>query len=112
MNRHIRKRKILKRRIAVVMACICMFAAIGILGSMVLTDAKAETDNHETVYKYYKSIEIKSGDTLWSIANEYKSEDCTTQEYISEVKSLNGLSTDDIQDSHHLMIMYYDTEYR
>ena len=112
MNRHIRKRKILKRRIAVVMACICMFAAIGILGSMILTDAKAETDNHETVYKYYKSIEIKSGDTLWSIANEYKSENCTTQDYISEVKTLNGLVTDNIQDGQHLMIVYYDTEYR
>ena len=112
MNRHIRKRKILKRRIAVVMACICMFAAIGILGSMILTDAKAETDNHETVYKYYKSIVIKSGDTLWSIANEYKSENCTTQDYISEVKTLNGLVTDNIQDSQHLMIVYYDTEYR
>jgi len=112
MNRHIRKRKIIKRRIAVVMACICMFAAIGILGSMILTDAKAETDNHETVYKYYKSIEIKSGDTLWSIANEYKSENCTTQDYISEVKTLNGLVTDNIQDSQHLMIVYYDTEYR
>lgn len=112
MNRNIRKRKVLKRRIAVVMASICMFAVIGIFGSMILTDAKAEADNHETIYKYYKSIEIKSGDTLWSIANEYKSEDCSTQEYISEVKTLNGLATDNIQDSHHLMIVYYDTEYR
>lgn len=112
MNRHTRQRKVLKRRFAVVMTSICMLAAICVFGSMIFTDAKAETDNHETVYKYYKSIEIKSGDTLWSIANEYKSEDCTTQEYISEVKSLNGLATDNIQDSQHLMIVYYDTEYR
>ncbi len=112
MNRHTRQRKVLKRRFAVVITSICILAAICTLGSMIFTDAKAEADDHKTVYKYYKSIEINSGDTLWSIAKEYKSEDCTTQEYISEVKLINGLATDNIQDSQHLMIVYYDTEYR
>ena len=59
--------------------------------------------------KYYKSIQIHSGDTLWNIAEEYMTEDYeSVSEYITEVKKINKLSSDQIQDSQYLTVPYYD----
>ncbi len=59
--------------------------------------------------KYYRSIEIKKGDTLSGIAARYiSSEYSGKKEYISEVVRLNNL--DDINDIHagdHLIIPYF-----
>ncbi|MCR5650641.1 MAG: LysM peptidoglycan-binding domain-containing protein [Lachnospiraceae bacterium] len=59
--------------------------------------------------KYYKSIEIKKGDTLSGIAASYiSSEYSGKKEYINEVVKINSL--DDINDIHagdHLIIPYY-----
>ena len=59
--------------------------------------------------KYYKSIQIHSGDTLWNIAEEYITEDYESfNAYITEVKKINKLSSDQIQDSQYLTVPYYD----
>jgi SOS regulatory protein LexA len=59
--------------------------------------------------KYYKSIQIHSGDTLWNIAEEYITEDYeSVNAYITEVKKINKLSSDQIQDSQYLTVPYYD----
>ena len=34
------------------------------------------------------------------------------QQYIKEIKQLNGLTSDNIQESKHLLIAYYDTEFK
>ncbi len=61
--------------------------------------------------KYFKSIEIEAGDTLWSIAEEYMSYeyDCT-MDYVRELKSMNGLVSDDITEGNSLVIAYYSEE--
>ena len=58
--------------------------------------------------KYYKCITIEEGDTLWDIANEYKTEEyASTQAYIDEVLAMNNLNTDVIVDGTNLLIPYY-----
>ena len=58
--------------------------------------------------KYYKCITIEEGDTLWEIANEYKTEEyASTQDYIDEVLAMNNLNTDVIVDGTNLLIPYY-----
>lgn len=58
--------------------------------------------------KYYKCITIEEGDTLWDIANEYKTEEyASTQDYIDEVLAINNLNTDVIVDGTNLLIPYY-----
>ena len=60
-----------------------------------------------------KSIVIQPGDTLWDIALEYKTDDYgSTQEYVDELKEINSLESDSIQESQYLMIAYYDEEFR
>ena len=64
------------------------------------------------IYKYYKSIEIQPGDTLWDIAEStMTSEYDSVQEYVQVLKEMNNLDSDDIQAGQYLMIAYNDTEF-
>lgn len=89
-------------------ACLILTCAI-FFGSFF---SKAEDTFHEkdTAYKYYTSIEIKPGDTLWEIASNYISEEYSSiNDYISEVKSINSMASDDIKEGHFLTVPYYST---
>lgn len=62
-------------------------------------------------YKYYTSIGIEQGDTLWDIAKEYITpEYADLQEYIDEIKELNNLGDDEIHSGQYLMIPYFAEE--
>lgn len=64
-------------------------------------------------YKYYKSIEIQTGDSLWSIANEYRTEEYSSvQDYINEVKYINNMKDDHITNGAFLVIPYYSSDLR
>ncbi len=77
------------------------------------SDAHGNAQESPITYKYYKSIIIQPGDTLWDIALEYKTDDYgSTQEYVDELKEINSLESDSIQESQYLMIAYYDEEFR
>lgn len=71
-----------------------------------------ENTSDQTVYTYYKSIEIQPGDTLWDIAEEtITSEYDSVSEYVQVLKDMNNLDSDDIQAGQYLMIAYSDTEF-
>lgn len=79
----------------------------------VLSSAHGNLEEDPVGFKYYKSIEIKQGDTLWGIANKYMTDEYDSpQEYIDEIKELNGLTSDNLQESKHLLIAYYDTSFK
>ena len=66
----------------------------------------ARGNGNETSERYYKSISIESGDTLWDIAEEYMTSDYdSVNEYIAELKKINCLKSDDIQSGQHLIIV-------
>lgn len=93
-------------RIGCVLAAVILTAAcfIGIGICRFAAPAAAGTD----VYKYYTSINIKKGDTLWSIANEYMTEEYDgIEEYILEVRRLNHLCGDGIRAGGYLAIPRY-----
>lgn len=74
--------------------------------------SKAETQAAEVpAYKYYKSIEIQSGDTLTAIANTYISDQYSDiNSYIEEVESINGLTSTTIHAGQYLTVPYYSSE--
>lgn len=52
----------------------------------------------------YQSIEIESGDTLWTIAEEYRGE-LSTKECVAVISEANGiLDTDSIQSGDFLLV--------
>jgi len=58
--------------------------------------------------RYYTSIEVKRGDSLWSIAKTYnKNSGMKIQAYINEIKKINNLSTDTIETGDLLTIVYF-----
>ncbi len=68
----------------------------------------AYADQSQTRTRAYKSIQISSGDTLWSIASEnYTEEWESIPEYIDVIKTCNSLGKDDITAGCYLVIPYY-----
>lgn len=58
--------------------------------------------------KYFTTIQVEEGDSLWSIADSYCSSDYTDyNEYIDEVKSINNMDDDNIKKGSYLVVPYY-----
>lgn len=58
--------------------------------------------------KYFTSITVETGDTLYTIAEKYYTEEYKSIEsYISEIKRVNGIRSDYIQQGAFLTIPYY-----
>lgn len=63
-------------------------------------------------YKYYKSITIESGDSLWSLAEEYMTDDYDSiDEYVQVLKTINNLHEDKILAGQKIIVAYNDTEF-
>ena len=94
---------------AVLIAVLCSIFAVR---GMRFVQAKDSSDA-ESAYRYYKSIELKAGDTLWDIAETY-ADACSLSvpEYVQELKAINGLRGDLIHEGQHLTIVYCDNAYR
>lgn len=105
-DRHLKNQALLQLLIKGVILCfvlVMMLCALSLHGK-----ASAKTEK----YKYYTSITISYGDTLWSIAEEYMDKDFYTKKsYIQEVKSINHLHDDIIKEGKMLIIPYYSSEY-
>lgn len=81
-----------------------------LIGSSVLNSSRTSAATEYQEELYYKAIEVKEGDTLWSIANTYMCEEFDSkQDYINEIKSINHLTDDTIHSGSYLTIPYYNT---
>ena len=58
--------------------------------------------------KLVTSVEVKKGDTLWSIASGYMTyEYDDVKEYVEEIKESNGLSSDTIHAGNYIIVPYF-----
>ena len=71
----------------------------------------AEAQNLSTGNRVYKQIMVEEGDTLWSIAVEYKPQDCSIEEYIAELKKLNAINGDTILAGYNLTVYEMEATY-
>lgn len=108
-----RKLRNLKRKL-VVLTMITLFILIGCMHfGKLSSDAHGNLEEDPVSFKYYKSIEIQDGDTLWGIAEKYMDDEYdSVQDYIAELKEINQLVTDDIQSANYLTVVYHDTEFK
>ena len=111
-NESLRKREVVVRRQKSLLAiAIIVIVAVGILlGSSI--NALASSDKDISSYnKYYVSIRIESGDTLWTIADEYVDGfNLSKADYIAEVCQINGISENNIQAGDHIVVPYYSQD--
>lgn len=84
--------------------------AIGVMFGTMLTKAKGT--GQDTGYKYYRNIEIASGDSLWSIADTYMdtAHYMTRSDYINEVMELNHMVSDRLIAGQKMIVPYYSEE--
>ena len=88
----------------------CSIVAVFIICSIVFGSSLTQAAPAETTYKYYTSIQLEQGDTLWDIAkvyisNEYKD----THAYIEEVCAINHISPNEIHEGQYIVVPYYST---
>ena len=93
-----------------------IISALAIISLSILLisfSTEANDMEHQPSYKYFKSVEIAKGDTLWSIAKDnidyeyYKN----TYDYVNEVKRMNSLTSDRIVAGSYIIVPYYSSEF-
>lgn len=101
------------RRYYLIMLLIVAVAIVAIAIIAASFSSQANDEDHMATYKYYKSIEIQKGDTLWSIANSYSDTNhyASTTEYIKEVRNINSLTSDNIIAGSYIIVPYYSYEF-
>ena len=101
-----RRRLQVYRRKAVMLA---VFFLLCINAGSLMTNAFADEGKQEEIMPRWTSVRIQAGDRLWSIADRYaKKSPMTTEEYVEELKRMNGLSSDTIHAGNYLAVVYYE----
>lgn len=107
------KKQILKTFFCkVVTVCTLIVMGVVIALSASVFEQKVNAQNDEILHKYYTSVTIEPGDTLWSIADtNYADGYDNHSDYIKEVMHINHLeSSEQIISGTSLVIPYYSYE--
>lgn len=81
--------------------------ASGLFGQTLL-NVHAEEEHVTGLNRYFTSIQIQKGDSLWDIASRYsQGSDYTVPEYVAELKQMNGLRYEDIHSGEYLTVVYF-----
>lgn len=114
-NSKITKKQLRKKKLFQIRCTICMtILFISIISILSVFPAKAKTTTNSQVNscKYYKSIQIKKGDSLWSIAKENMDYEhySTVKAYLNEIKTSNSITSNTIIAGAYIIIPYYSSE--
>lgn len=107
----IRRERELRRHITLFMLSAVIILALSVsAGSFI---SRAQGSDSETYYKYFTSVRIMSGDTLWSLAETYADENFESKTaFIKEVARTNHLLDENIKEGDYLIIPYYSKEFK
>ena len=111
-NESLTKREaVVRRQKSLLAIAMILIVALGILlGSSINTLASSKKDV-SSYNKYYESICIESGDTLWTIADKYIAEfNISKTDYIDEICQINGISEDNIHAGDYIVVPYYSQD--
>ena len=104
MNRRIVQRKM--RNFTIIILMILAFCS-GFFGHTLL-NAHAEEKYVKPLNRYYTSVQLKQGDSLWDIAGTYaEGSGYSTREYVDELKRMNGLKGENIHSGEFLTVVYF-----
>lgn len=114
MSRKQKQRKILKRRIMLTLTSLAIIIGVSaaccgyVIGTRLRVNAHSNSNSIDKEQKYYTSIEIQKGDSLWSIAQSYMNDDYESiEDYVNELKTINKLNSDCINEAEYLTVAYY-----
>ena len=97
---------VMKKRLLVISFLIFICALV--MGSILVEATNPKELEKASFNKYYTSIKIEEGDTLWSIEKRYNiGKISKSKEYIQDLKNINGLKSDTIHSGQYLIVAYY-----
>ncbi len=113
-NNKLKRQRIFRRQIMLLGFATAVLIFVSILfASSIMADA--QSDEFTPSFKYYKTVTVHAGDTLWSLAQEEYSEEhySSIREYMSEICSINRISdTSNLKAGENLIMPYYSTEFK
>ena len=111
-NESLRQREIVVRRQKSVLAiAIIIIVALGILLGSSMNALASSGKDVASYNKYYTSVRIESGDTLWTIADEYvEGFNLSKLDYITEVCQINGISENNLHAGDYIIVPYFSKE--
>jgi hypothetical protein len=92
-----------------------LMVAVLLILSLLFFNMLVQADDRKeaaSLYKYYTSVPIHPGDTLWDIASKYCGNADRLPEYVQELKQINHLKNDEIHAGRYLTVVYYSEEYK
>lgn len=106
-----RRRVVYREKVMILLAAVLIaFACLCFI--MIESSQSVQAQDPDTAaagtQKFYKSIEIGSGDTLWDLAESYtEGTDISVQEYVCDLMDINQLENDLIHEGQYLTVVYY-----
>lgn len=91
---------------------LCSMLLLVVMVTAITTDAS--DDVADPRIKYYTSVRVQEGDSLWDLSEDFLSDEYSGRfEYIKEVQQLNHLTDDQaILEDAYLVFPYYSSELR
>ncbi len=110
-RRKIRRQREIRRRFILAGVAVVLVLVFTLSYHALISHANTEMEN--ITYKYFTSIQIKAGDTLWSLADTYADSVhyASREEYIAEVMNINHMTSEDIYTGNYLIVPYYKAEF-
>lgn len=84
---------------------VVIMVALFLIVLLLLPERAAYAENTSAKTYSITSVQIEEGDSLWSLASEYYTEEFdSVNAYISEIKRMNGLSSDVLYAGNYILI--------
>lgn len=107
-----RSRRMAVRKQRITVLTVVLVVLVMLTGCIIFGATKTQAAPAETTYKYYTSIQVQKGDTLWNIASNYMTDEyASVNDYIDEICEINHIAESDIHYGQYLTIPYYSAEY-
>ncbi len=106
---HMKTRRYMRRSLRNFITVLLIILAFcsGFFGHTLL-NARAEEKQEPQLHRYYTSIQIRQGDSLWDLAEQYRQgSGYSSQEYIDEIKHMNGLKSENLHSGEYLTVLYF-----
>ena len=99
-----------KQRFIIQLFAVILCTMFFLVGMVCAIRSDAGDDSTPRI-KYYTSVKIESGDSLWALSEQFYSKDYHDKSaYIAEVRHLNHMDDDQIQEGAYVVFPYYDTK--
>lgn len=111
--KRMKKIRTFQRNLHVAAATFVIIAGLALTMSVLRTHAQNSMGGQQPIYKYYTSIVVEYGDSLYSLAEEYASAgNQSIQDYVKEVMHINHMEDETLCSGQYLIIPYYSEEFK